>query len=52
MSNGVLSEIHPLDRTGVIRKYSFEFLKRLASTINIAAQQSRKRAYAKSLDKK
>ena len=39
LSNGVWSEIQPLDRTGVIRKYCFEFRKRLSSTLNIAAQQ-------------
>ena len=40
--NGIWSEIQPLDRTGVFRKSSIEFLKRLASTLNTAAQQSRR----------
>ena len=38
--NGVWSEIQPLDRAGVFRKSSFEFLKCLASTLNTAALQS------------
>ena len=45
--NGVWSEIQPLDRTGVFRKSSFEFPKRLASTLNTAAQQSRKESVHK-----
>ena len=52
--NGIWSEIQPLDRRGVFRKSSFEFLKRLASTLNTAAQQSRKESVQqkKSLDSK
>ena len=45
--NGICSEIQPLDRTGVFRKSAFEFIKRLASTLNTAAQQSRKESVHK-----
>ena len=45
--NGVWSEIQPLDRTDVFRKSSSEFLKSLASTIDAAAQQSRKESVHK-----
>ena len=45
--NGVWSELQPLDRAGVFRKSSFEFLKRLASTLNTAALQSRKECVLK-----
>ena len=38
---GVWSEIQALDRIGVFQKSSIKFLKRLASTLNTAAQQSR-----------
>ena len=45
--NGVWSEIQPLDREGVFRKYSLEFLKRLASNLNATASQSRKKSMHK-----
>ena len=40
--NGTRSEIHPSDREGIFRKSSFEFLKRLAPTINANVSKSRK----------
>ena len=39
---GVLSELQTSDREGIFRKPSFEFLKRLAPTLNDSASQSRK----------
>ena len=42
MLNGVWSEIQPSDTEGIFRKSSFEFLKRLASTLNANALHSRK----------
>ena len=40
--NGIWSEIQPSDKTGIIRKSSFKFFKRLTSTLNTAVLQSRK----------
>ena len=45
--NGVWTEIKPFDREGVFRKSSFEFLKRLASTLHVNAQQSRRESVHK-----
>ena len=45
--NGVWSGIQPLDREGVFRKSSFEFLKRFASTLYANASQSRKKSVQK-----
>ena len=45
--NRVWSEIQPLDREGVFRKSSFEFLKRLVSTLNANESQSRKESVQK-----
>ena len=45
--NGVWSEILPWDRAGVFRKSSFEFLERLATTLNTATLQSRKESVHK-----
>ena len=38
----IWSEIQPLDRQGAFQKFSFEFFKRLACTLNASALQSRK----------
>ena len=45
--HGVWSEIQPSDREGVFRKSSFEFLKRLAPTLNVNASQSRRESVYK-----
>ena len=45
--NGKCSEKQPSDREVVFRKSSFEFLKRLASTLNSNASQSRKNSVHK-----
>ena len=45
--NGVWSEIQPLDRQGVFRKSSFEFVKRPASTLHANASHSRKESVHK-----
>ena len=39
--NGLWTALQPIDRAGVFRKSSFEFLKSLASTFSSAALQSR-----------
>ena len=44
---GVWSEMQHLDRAGVFKKSSFEFLQRLASTLNTAALQSWKESVHK-----
>ena len=41
--NGIWSEIQPSGREGILRKSSFEFLKRLAPALNTNASHSRKR---------
>ena len=52
--NGVWSEIQPLDRTGVFRKSSFEFLKLNDSPphLILPLNNHEQRAYTISLDKK
>ena len=50
--NGIWSEKQPSDREGIFRKSSFEFLERLAPTLNANASHSRKKAYTKSFDRK
>ena len=42
------ADLQPSDRTGALRKSSFQFLKRLASTLNIANIQSQKESVLKS----
>ena len=45
--NGIWSEIQPSDRERIFRKSSFEFLKRLAPTLNANASHSRKESVHK-----
>ena len=50
--NGIYRELELSDRKGAIRRTSVKFQKRLASTLNFAAIQPRKKTYTNLLDKK
>ena len=50
--NGVYTELQPSDRACAFRKSSCDFFERPASTLNVAAIQSRNEAYIRSPDKK